>query len=188
VLILLILRPYMYCAWGECPLAPPLLRLCMSMLVSWVVTPCGPVDRYQRFGVFNSEYVGSMFLRNAGIYVQVHTVLQPRRTTPISSSPWQPKDSCVTSTFLDLCTMFTSWQQTRETNIVQVHDLYTKERNGIPILHQTAFYTVLINILNENCHKYDVMGVKSFLYIAITILFLNSEPATRKILWYTELT
>jgi hypothetical protein len=38
----------------------------MSMLVFWVSTP------------FGTEYGGSMFLINVGIYLQVHTVLQLR--------------------------------------------------------------------------------------------------------------
>jgi hypothetical protein len=46
----------------------------MSILVFWVVTPCGLVDRYQRFGDG-----GSMLLRNIGIYLRVHVALQPRR-------------------------------------------------------------------------------------------------------------
>jgi hypothetical protein len=44
----------------------------MSLLVFWVVTPCGLVGRYQRF---RKEEWGSMFLRNVGIYVQVHMAL-----------------------------------------------------------------------------------------------------------------
>jgi hypothetical protein len=64
------------------------------MLVVWVVTPCGLVDRrrYQCFGgtycpIFRAEDGGSIFLRNVGIYLQVHTVLQPRRPTSTSLPP-----------------------------------------------------------------------------------------------------
>jgi hypothetical protein len=53
----------------------------LPMLVFWVVTPCGKVDRYQHFGGFNPEDGGSVFLRNVDIYLQVYTALQPRGTT-----------------------------------------------------------------------------------------------------------
>jgi hypothetical protein len=55
----------------------------MSSLVSWVVTPCGIVGRYQLFGETYCLHLqgGRMFLRNADIYVQVHTTLQPKRQT-----------------------------------------------------------------------------------------------------------
>jgi hypothetical protein len=46
----------------------------MSILVLWVVMLCGLVGRY-----LSPEDGGSMFLRNVGIYLQVHTALQPRR-------------------------------------------------------------------------------------------------------------
>jgi hypothetical protein len=65
----------------------------MMMLVFWVVTPCGLVGRYQHFGgmyytafFFSPEDEGSMFLRNAGIYLQVHMALLPRR--PTSTVSW----------------------------------------------------------------------------------------------------
>jgi hypothetical protein len=54
----------------------------MSMTFLVVVTPCGLIGRYQRFGE-NTEDVGSMFLRNAGTHLQDHTASQPR--TP----PWK---------------------------------------------------------------------------------------------------
>jgi hypothetical protein len=46
------------------------------MLVLWVVTPCT-----------------CMFLRNVGIYLQVHTALQTRRPTQTPSPPWEPQTS-----------------------------------------------------------------------------------------------
>jgi hypothetical protein len=55
----------------------------MMMLVFWVVTPCGLVDRYQHF---SPEDEGSMFLQNNGLYLHVHTALQPRRPTSIVNS------------------------------------------------------------------------------------------------------
>jgi hypothetical protein len=48
-----------------------LMAVKMSVLV---VTPCGLVGR--------TEDGGSMFLQNAGIYLQVHMALQPRRSPP----------------------------------------------------------------------------------------------------------
>jgi hypothetical protein len=45
-----------------------------------------------RNGVW-AEDEESMFLRNAGIYLQVPTVLQPRRPTLASSPPWEPQTS-----------------------------------------------------------------------------------------------
>jgi hypothetical protein len=56
----------------------------MLMLVFWVVTPCGLVRRYHRFGgtyTSGPEDGGRMFLRNIGVYLKVHTALQPRRPT-----------------------------------------------------------------------------------------------------------
>jgi hypothetical protein len=60
----------------------------MSMPVFWVVTPCGLVGRYQLLrGTycvhihFSPEYGGSMFLRNAGIYLQDHIASQSRIPT-----------------------------------------------------------------------------------------------------------
>jgi hypothetical protein len=47
----------------------------MSMLVFWVVTPCGLVGRY-----FNSKDEESIYLLNVGIYQQVHTALQTQKT------------------------------------------------------------------------------------------------------------
>jgi hypothetical protein len=43
--------------------------------------------------VFTPEDGDSMFLRNAGIYLQVHTALQPRRPTRTSSSQWGSQNS-----------------------------------------------------------------------------------------------
>jgi hypothetical protein len=45
------------------------------MLAFRVVTPCGLVDR------FSPEDGDSMFLRNVGVYLQVHTALQTIRPT-----------------------------------------------------------------------------------------------------------
>jgi hypothetical protein len=47
----------------------------MSVLLFWVMMLCGIVGRYQCFGG------GDMFLWNIGIYLRVHTVSQPRRTS-----------------------------------------------------------------------------------------------------------
>jgi hypothetical protein len=46
----------------------------LPMLAFWSVMPCGLVDRYQD----NPEDGSIMFLQNVGIYLQVHTALQPR--------------------------------------------------------------------------------------------------------------
>jgi hypothetical protein len=60
----------------------------MSLLVLWVATPCEPVGRLDTtvseehtVSIFSPEDGDSMFLRNFGIYLQVHTVLQPTRPT-----------------------------------------------------------------------------------------------------------
>jgi hypothetical protein len=61
-----------------------LVFVCVSLL-GW--TPCWLVDTYQRFEgiyglhlqVFSPEASGNMFLRNAGIYLQVYTALQPKK-------------------------------------------------------------------------------------------------------------
>jgi hypothetical protein len=58
-----------------------------SVLVFWVVTLCGLAYRYQHLGgtyclcIFSPEDGDIMFLRNTGICLQVHMVLQPRRPT-----------------------------------------------------------------------------------------------------------
>jgi hypothetical protein len=57
----------------------------VKMMMFWVVMLCKVVDRYQCF--FGAENGGSMFLQNAGIYLQVHMALQPSRPTLISSLP-----------------------------------------------------------------------------------------------------
>jgi hypothetical protein len=45
----------------------------MSVLVFWVVTPCGLLSRYQRFGGTYCLHLqgpgGRMFIRNVGIYL-----------------------------------------------------------------------------------------------------------------------
>jgi hypothetical protein len=50
----------------------------MSMLFSWIMTPCRLVGRYQRF--FSPEDGDSIFLRNV-IYLRVYRASQLRRTT-----------------------------------------------------------------------------------------------------------
>jgi hypothetical protein len=54
------------------------------MMIFWIVTPCGLVGRYQRvretyYLYFSPEDGYSMFRRNVGIDLQVHTVLLPIR-------------------------------------------------------------------------------------------------------------
>jgi hypothetical protein len=55
----------------------------ISRLVFLVVTPCGLVDisEERTVSIFSLEHGGSMLLRNVGIYLRVHTALQPRRPT-----------------------------------------------------------------------------------------------------------
>jgi hypothetical protein len=64
------------------------------------VTSCGLVRRYRRFGEAYYLHLQSfsllapamkMFLLNAGIYLQFHTVLQPRTPTSTSSHAWEPQ-------------------------------------------------------------------------------------------------
>jgi hypothetical protein len=72
----------------------------LSVLIFWVVTPFelqvdNNVSGKHTVSIFRAEYDGdSMFLRNAGVYLQVYTALQPRRTTSTSSPPWEPQISC----------------------------------------------------------------------------------------------
>jgi hypothetical protein len=57
----------------------------MKMVVFRIVTPCGLAGVYERFRItycFSPEDGGSMFLRNVGTHLQVHTALQPRRPPP----------------------------------------------------------------------------------------------------------
>jgi hypothetical protein len=47
----------------------------MSALVFWVVTPCGLVGGYQRFGGrLPPEDEGDTYLRNVGNHLQEHSV------------------------------------------------------------------------------------------------------------------
>jgi hypothetical protein len=66
---------------------PETQELCRTIievgLVFRVVMPCELVDIYD----FNPKNGGSMFLRNTGTYLQVHTALQPRRPTSTPSPP-----------------------------------------------------------------------------------------------------
>jgi hypothetical protein len=59
----------------------------MSMLVFWVVTPCGLVGRYQRFG--ETEDGGSRFLRNIDVYPHGVTRQKPISTTSLISGYWR---------------------------------------------------------------------------------------------------
>jgi hypothetical protein len=63
----------------------------MSMLVFCVLTPCGLVGRYEHFGEsnFSPEDGDSMFLRNVGVYLQIHMALLPRRPTMTNSLPFK---------------------------------------------------------------------------------------------------
>jgi hypothetical protein len=56
------------------------------MLVFWVITPCELVGRHHvsedhTASIFRSEYGGSMFLLDIGIYLQVHMASHRRRPT-----------------------------------------------------------------------------------------------------------
>jgi hypothetical protein len=76
-----------------------------SMIEFWVVTPCGLVGRYSVSEEYTSQSHpwrwGSMFLRNVGIYLQVHTALQPIRPTSTSSPHWRPWISILWDVWLE---------------------------------------------------------------------------------------
>jgi hypothetical protein len=60
----------------------------ISMLVFWVVTPCGLAGRYKHFEEYtisnlSPEDGDNMFLRNVDLDLQVHTTLLPTRQTLI---------------------------------------------------------------------------------------------------------
>jgi hypothetical protein len=64
----------------------------ISMLVFLVVIPCKLAGRCERF--FSPEDGGSVFLRNVGIYLQIHSAWQPRRPTSTlfrTTFPWFPE-------------------------------------------------------------------------------------------------
>jgi hypothetical protein len=49
-------------------------------MVFWVVMACGVVGRNQHFGGTHCLHLQMcMFLQNIGIYLQIHTALQPGR-------------------------------------------------------------------------------------------------------------
>jgi hypothetical protein len=62
------------------------------MFFFWVVTQCGLIDRYQRFG----ETYG---LHLQGWSLRVHTVSDSRRTASAPSPPWEPQISSVCTYF-----------------------------------------------------------------------------------------
>jgi hypothetical protein len=63
----------------ECLRFKVLAMVKMLILLSWVVMPCGLVGRH----ILPScpEDGGIMFLWNIGVYLELHTSLQPRRST-----------------------------------------------------------------------------------------------------------
>jgi hypothetical protein len=66
---------------------PTITELQTCTMMCWVATPCGLVyvSQKQTVSTFCPKEGHSIFLRNAGIYVRVHTALEP--STPPSSSP-----------------------------------------------------------------------------------------------------
>jgi hypothetical protein len=64
----------------------------MSMSFFWAVTPCDLIGRYQ-CSIFKADAGDSMFVQNAGIYMQVHKASQPRRTISTSQEPFHLKPS-----------------------------------------------------------------------------------------------
>jgi hypothetical protein len=63
-----------------------LKALKMQVMVFRVVTPCGlqvepNVSEEHTVTIFRAEDRDNMFLQNDGIYLQVHMVLQPGRST-----------------------------------------------------------------------------------------------------------
>jgi hypothetical protein len=66
----------------------------MSMLFFWVVTPCGLVGRYQRFGETCLIF-----------YLQVHTASQPRTTTSTSHFTFSDSNFVCTSRLSEACYM-----------------------------------------------------------------------------------
>jgi hypothetical protein len=78
------------------------------MLVFWVVTLCGCVGTIdnnvseEHTASFRAEDGGSIFLQNVGIYLQVHTALQPRRPTSTSSPPREPQVSSIQYNFCEI--------------------------------------------------------------------------------------
>jgi hypothetical protein len=73
------------------------LFIYFSLLVFLVITPRRFLGSYQIFGEHTVSILvpenGDMFLKNVGIYKQVHMVLQLRRQTLTSSSQWEHKFS-----------------------------------------------------------------------------------------------
>jgi hypothetical protein len=65
----------------------------MSLLLFWVVMPCGLVARYKCFGeTYCLHHQGWWDGHSIGIYPQFHTASQPR-TTSTSSPYWGPEIS-----------------------------------------------------------------------------------------------
>jgi hypothetical protein len=76
----------------------PVLWLCITVqwysLRCFLISPKTPmaytVPVGRRVDSFSPEDGDSMFLRD-GIYLRVHTALQPRTTSSLSSPPWEPQ-------------------------------------------------------------------------------------------------
>lgn len=66
----------------------------VSVLILWVVKPCGFVTSS------DLEGGGSMYLSNTGICLQIHVGLQPKRPIPTCSLPWELPVSvvCISAT------------------------------------------------------------------------------------------
>jgi hypothetical protein len=69
----------------------PFLRfVIVGLMGSSVMWTCRHIPMF-RGNILRPEDGDGMFLRNVGIYVQVHTALQSKRPTMSSSPPWEPQ-------------------------------------------------------------------------------------------------
>jgi hypothetical protein len=120
----------------------------MLMLVFWIVMPCGLVVRYQRFGgiyylhlqVWNG---GSMFLWNGGTYLQVHTVLLPRRPILLFFTLLQINEGVFYLIILAVCLWYKKYERLRKTESISSMKFASKAlRPVLYIIYQTlpTFY------------------------------------------------
>jgi hypothetical protein len=144
----------------------------MSTLSFWVVTPCGLVCRYQRFGatyclhlqgwshfsVFSPEDGDSMLLRNVGIYIRVRTASQPRRTTSTRNF-----SICGTQWFFIVFIWVRHWS-------------LSEQDESSPHSHHISLRSIQIFFLQREYLKLYTVFFLCFPHFRATTLFYNRGP------------
>jgi hypothetical protein len=110
---------------------------------------------------------GSMFLRNVGIFLQVHTAFLPRR-------PTSTQFTCSVSrgfTLTEKCKYLEIWKESASTRYFR-QEIYTElfVCARTPLRWNTLVVSHLVNQRNENIHLSPVMSCGSRLLVACWII------------------